>query len=72
MLVEEFGPIPLHRWLETFSVCQGAEIWSTYGPWIEESKPEFGPRTQCNSNTSKILTGLNLAMLWNVANGILI
>ena len=31
MLVEEFGPLPLQKWLETFSICQNAEIWSTHG-----------------------------------------
>lgn len=53
MLVEEFGPLPLQNWLETFSICQNAEIWSTYGFWVEGVKPEFGPRIQSNFDYAK-------------------
>ncbi|MFI5344130.1 MAG: amidase [Chlamydiales bacterium] len=52
-LVEEFTPIPLHNWLETFSMCQGAEIWSTHGSWVQSANPTFGPRTQQNFEHSK-------------------
>ena len=53
MLFEEFGPIPLQIWLETFSTCQNAEIWSTYGHWVEGVKPIFGPRIQSNFDYAK-------------------
>lgn len=53
MLVEEFGSIPLHNWLECFSNYQCAEIWATHGSWIEEAKPEFGPRIQGNFDYSR-------------------
>ena len=48
MLVEEFNPIPLLKWLEIFTFCQGAEIWSSHGAWVEDTKPEFGPRVKSN------------------------
>lgn len=53
MLVEEFSPIPLLKWLETFSIHQGAEIWSSHGAWIEEVKPKLGPRIQANFEYAK-------------------
>lgn len=52
-LVEEFSPILLHTWLETFAICQNAEIWSTHGHWVEGVKPEFGPRIQSNFDYAK-------------------
>lgn len=53
MLVEEFGPLALQIWLETFSTCQNAEIWSTYGYWVEGAQPAFGPRIQANFDYAK-------------------
>jgi amidase len=35
----------LDPWLETYSILQWAEIWSSLGPWIDAVKPTFGPRT---------------------------
>ena len=35
----------LDGWLDTYSIIQWAEIWSSLGPWIEAVKPEFGART---------------------------
>ncbi len=31
-------------WFEAFFPLQWAEIWSTLGPWIEQTHPAFGPR----------------------------
>ncbi len=28
-------------WLETYRMLQGAEIWSSFGPWIETTRPRF-------------------------------
>lgn len=30
-------------WLEAYRVLQGAEIWSSLGPWITATRPRFGP-----------------------------
>jgi len=35
----------LRKWYTTYSRVQWAEIWSCLGSWIEDTKPEFGPRT---------------------------
>lgn len=31
------------EWMTSFRTLQGAEIWRTHGPWIENAQPEFGP-----------------------------
>lgn len=33
----------LNDWLAVFRIHQGYEIWQTFGPWIVEHKPDFGP-----------------------------
>jgi amidase len=38
----------LATWLDTFSVLQWAEIQSSLGAWIAETRPEFGPQTAAN------------------------
>lgn len=53
MLVEEFSSIPLQNWLEIFTLCQNAEIWSSHGAWIEDIKPIFGPQIQANFDYTK-------------------
>jgi len=35
----------LDAWLDTYCIVQWAEIWSSLGTWIDEVKPDFGPRT---------------------------
>ena len=35
-------------WFEAFYPVQWGEIWSTLGPWVEEHRPNFGPRTAHN------------------------
>src|SRR5262245_36303481 len=32
----------LDRWMDSFRVVQGAEIWANHGPWIEHTKPRIG------------------------------
>lgn len=61
MLVEEFDPIHLHKWLHTFTLCQNAEVWSTHGHWVEGVKPEFGPRIQSNFDYAKKIDRKELA-----------
>jgi amidase len=43
--VEEItvSPTGLKGWMEIFRVVQGSEIWANHGPWIESTKPRFGP-----------------------------
>ena len=43
--VEEItvSPAGLKGWMEIFRVVQGSEIWANHGPWIESTKPSFGP-----------------------------
>jgi amidase len=43
--VEEItvSPSGLKGWMEIFRVVQGSEIWANHGPWIEGTKPRFGP-----------------------------
>jgi amidase len=53
MVVEEFSPIPLHHWLETFTTIETAEIWSTHGPWVEKFNPDFGERIKANFEYAK-------------------
>ena len=38
----------LKGWYGTYYHIQWAEIWSCLGSWVEEAKPEFGPRTGMN------------------------
>jgi amidase len=38
---EGFADIDL--WRVTFQTVQAAEIWQTLGPWIEATRPNFGP-----------------------------
>lgn len=64
MLMEEYSPIPLHHWLEIFTICQNAEIWSTHGAWVESAKPKLGPQIQANFDFAKNIdrTQLNKAI----------
>jgi amidase len=34
----------LNSWYQIYRVVQSAETWSCLGSWIEQTKPEFGPR----------------------------
>jgi amidase len=38
----------LEVWYHTYCTVQWAEIWSCLGGWIENVKPEFGPRIKVN------------------------
>ncbi|SFA82731.1 amidase [Cohnella sp. OV330] len=33
----------LEAWMRIFKLLQGADIWRTHGPWIEQTRPRFGP-----------------------------
>jgi amidase len=44
----DFAKRGLRGWYETYCHVQWAEIWSCLGPWVEEAKPEFGPRVTIN------------------------
>lgn len=37
------GKEDLDSWFDTFRHAQGAEIWRTLGPWIEDAQPNIGP-----------------------------
>jgi amidase len=39
---QRLSPEGLDRWLETFRVTQGGEIWASLGDWIEATRPSFG------------------------------
>jgi amidase len=39
-------PKGLRSWYELYSWIQWAEVWSCLGPWVKETSPSFGPRTQ--------------------------
>ena len=45
----------LQTWLNTYSTIQWAEIWSCLGSWVENVKPEFGPRIKRNFELTKNL-----------------
>jgi len=30
-------------WMQTFRICQAAEIWEVHGAWVERDNPQFGP-----------------------------
>jgi amidase len=45
---EQAGESGLKGWLSAFYHIQWAEIWSCLGTWVEEAKPELGPRTRMN------------------------
>jgi len=38
----------LKGWYHIYCHLQWAEIWSCLGAWVEDTKPEFGPRTRVN------------------------
>jgi amidase len=38
----------LKSWYQIYCHMQWPEIWSCLGAWVEEAKPEFGPRTRVN------------------------
>ncbi len=38
----------LRGWHENYCQVQWAEIWSCLGSWVEDMKPEFGPRVTVN------------------------
>jgi amidase len=40
------SPEGLTEWFEVFRTLQAAEIWSTLGAWVSETKPKFGPGTK--------------------------
>jgi amidase len=40
------GPVGLGEWFEVFRTLQAAEIWSTLGRWVSDTKPKFGPGTK--------------------------
>jgi amidase len=40
------SPEGLGEWFEVFRTLQAAEIWSTLGRWVSETKPRFGPGTK--------------------------
>jgi amidase len=40
--------VGLKGWYQIYCHLQWPEIWSCLGAWVEESKPEFGPRTRVN------------------------
>lgn len=45
---QDFSKRGLPGWYEIYCQVQWAEIWSCLGPWVEEVKPEFGPRVTIN------------------------
>lgn len=45
---ECFSGIDLRVFYQTYCQIQWAEIWSCLGSWVEENKPEFGPRVKVN------------------------
>ncbi len=38
----------LRGWHENYCLVQWAEIWSCLGSWVEDARPEFGPRVAVN------------------------
>ena len=50
---EQASESGLKGWYETHRRIQWAEIWSCLGSWVEEAKPEFGPRTRMNFEFTK-------------------
>jgi amidase len=51
----------LDSWYQTYCIIQWAEIWSSLGSWIEETKPVFGPRTKVSFELTKKLDRSNIA-----------
>ncbi len=45
----------LTGWYETYCRVQWAEIWSCHGSWVEDVKPELGPRPRANFRLVKEL-----------------
>jgi amidase len=45
----------LKGWYDTHRRLQWAEIWSCLGSWVEEAKPELGPKTAMNFQLAKDL-----------------
>lgn len=45
----------LEAWYETYCIIQWAEIWDSLGSWIDEMKPNFGPRTRVSFELTKNL-----------------
>jgi amidase len=43
----------LEDWLAIYKTISLVEIWSTFGPWIEEHNPSFGPRIAKNFEYAK-------------------
>jgi amidase len=46
--LEELAGDPFADWCDTFCIIQWAEIRSSLGTWIEQTKPAFGPVIQAN------------------------
>lgn len=51
----------LEGWYETYCTIQWAEIWSSLGSWIDEVKPNFGPRTRVSFELTRNLDRSHLA-----------
>jgi amidase len=47
-LEEDPAELDLRGWYETYCRIQWAEIWSCHGAWVEDAKPEWGPRPGMN------------------------
>lgn len=45
VVTEGLCPSGLRTWHEVYTWIQWAEAWSCLGPWVQEAKPAFGPRT---------------------------
>lgn len=50
---QDFSERGLPGWYEIYCQVQWAEIWSCLGPWVEEVRPEFGPRVTRNFQLAK-------------------
>ncbi|MBI5249015.1 MAG: amidase [Desulfomonile tiedjei] len=45
----------LRGWYETYCLVQWAEIWSCLGSWVDDVKPQFGPKVTVNFQLVKTL-----------------
>jgi amidase len=46
----------LSDWLGAFRIHQGYEIWQTFGPWITQNQPDFGPGIRERFETASRIT----------------
>lgn len=51
----EADAVGMQRWHETFCTVQWAEIWSSLGSWITDSKPVLGPTAAANFELTRNL-----------------